>query len=183
MEDKEIISLFFARQEEAISRSRDKFGRLILALAMRILGDERDAAETENDTYLSAWNTIPPKEPIPLAPYFSLLARNGAIDRLRERRSEKRGGGEFDLCLEELSEIVSGEEKTAERVILEDAIRRYLAALSPRSRAIFLMRYWWGGSLREIAAETGLSEKAVKARLHRLRERLKNQLLEEGFEL
>ena len=183
MEDKDIIALYFARREEAISRSKDKFGALIYSLAYRILGDKGDAEETENDTYLSAWNAIPPKEPIPLAPYFSLLTRNSALDRLRAKRRLKRGGGCYEGCLEELSEIVSGRENTADMVLLEDAMGRFLDSLDPRSRVIFLRRYWWGGSVREVSEEAGLSEAAVKTRLSRLRERLKNQLTEEGFTL
>ncbi|MBR0537165.1 MAG: sigma-70 family RNA polymerase sigma factor [Clostridia bacterium] len=182
MEDREILQLFNARDEAAISESRRKFGPLILALALRLLRSKEDAEETENDTYLKVWNAVPPAQPLPLAPYFSAVCRRTALDRLRTRARAKRGSGVYEESLSELAEAIpDGDDGRtyADTVALKNALNAFLSALTPDARQIFLRRYWWFSSVKEIASACGMTEGAVKMSLSRTRAKLKDYLKEE----
>ena len=182
MEDAEILQLFNARNEAAIRESRRKFGTLIRALAFRLLRSREDAEETENDTYWKVWNAVPPAQPSPLAPYFSAVCRRTALDRLKTKTREKRGGGVYEESLSELAEVIpDGDDGRtyADAVALKDALNEFLSALTPDARLIFLRRYWWFCSVEEIARSRGMTEGAVKMSLSRTRARLKTFLKEE----
>ena len=182
MEDAEILRLFNARDEAAISESRRKFGPLIRVLALRLLRSKEDAEETENDTYLKVWNAVPPAQPLPLAPYFSAVCRRTALDRLRARTRAKRGAGAYEESLSELAEVIpDGDDGRmyADAVALKDALNAFLSALTPDARLIFLRRYWWFCSVEEIARDRGMTQGAVKMSLSRTRARLKDYLKEE----
>ena len=182
MEDAEILRLFNARSETAISESRRKFGPLIRALALRLLQSREDAEETENDTYLKVWNAVPPAQPLPLAPYFSAVCRRTALDRLRARTRAKRGAGAYEESLSELAEVIpDGDDGRmyADAVALKDALNAFLSALTPDARLIFLRRYWWFCSVEEIARDRGMTQGAVKMSLSRTRAKLKDYLKEE----
>ncbi|MCR5041399.1 MAG: RNA polymerase sigma factor [Clostridia bacterium] len=184
MEDSEILRLFNARDEAAISESRRKFGPLIRALALRLLRSEEDAEETENDTYLKIWNAVPPAQPSPLAPYFSAVCRRTALDRLRAGKRAKRGGGAYEESLSELEEAIpDGDDgrSYADAISLRDALNEFLASLPPDTRTVFMRRYWWFCSVREIALSLGMTEGAVKMSLSRTRAKLKAFLKEEGL--
>lgn len=179
MEDAGIIRLFFARSENAIKESQKKYGRLCRGLAMRVLGNRQDAEETENDTYLRAWNTIPPAEPAYLGAYLAAVCRRIAIDRLRAAKRLKRGGGVYAESLQELDDAVA--DVTADftdAAALSDALSRFLNGLTPEARTVFLQRYWWCMSVKEIAAGQGMRESAVKMSLARTRTKLKDYLEE-----
>lgn len=182
MDDKQIISMLFARTEGAIEALAARFGRQILAIARNILGDSRDAEECADDTYLALWNAIPPAKPEPLTPYVLRTGRNIAINRLRRDNAQKRLH-RYDLSLEELSEYLPGEDPlhTLDARAVGRAIDRFLSAQATLNRYLFLRRYWFGDSIADIAKAAKLTENAVSVRLNRLRSKLKDHLIEEGY--
>ncbi len=181
MEDEAIIALFDARSEDAIRALDTKYGALCHSLAYNIVNDRQDAEECVNDAYLGAWNTIPPARPNPLAAYLCKIVRNLALKRYWSRAAAKRGGG-FTVAMEELEPYLAAPD-TAESQLeareLARIIEGFLDTLSRENRVIFLRRYWFGDSGREIAGRVGLSEKAVSVRLTRLRRKLKQYLTEQ----
>ena len=183
LKENDIIDLFFARSEEALSARRAQYGAYLRVLAGRILTNREDAEEAENDAYLDAWNTIPPKHPESLKGYLAMLCRRRALDMVDRRDSKKRGGGEQGLIFEEIAESLPGGEDGREwagRISLREALEAFVTGLPERERNIFLQRYWYCLSIREIAEKHGLTENHVKVLLHRLRRKLKQQLEKEG---
>lgn len=182
MEDWQIIGLFWQRAERALDALAEKFGKRLQKLAENILGNRRDAEEAVNDTYLALWNAIPPAKPEPLSAYVYKVGRNTALKHLRTRMSLKRDSF-YDVALEELSDIIPGvsTEELFDAKELGRAINRFLETLDDESRNLFLRRYWFGDRVRELAKVYRMSENALSVRLHRIREKLKNYLLEEGF--
>lgn len=182
MEDKKIISLLWQRAESAIEALAKKFGTRLMSIAMNILGVRQDAEEAVNDTYLALWNTIPPKKPEPLAGFVYATGRNISLDRLKYNTAEKRDG-RYDVSIDELANCIPAPalEETVEARELGLAINRFLGTVSADSRALFLRRYWFGDSVREIAGDLGLRENAASVRLGRLRMQLREYLIKEGF--
>lgn len=183
MEDSKIVALYFQRSERAIDETARKYGPYLHKIAMNILSDREDSRECVNDTYLDAWRSIPPQKPTVLSAYLGKLTRRISIDLLRRRQSAKRGGGEYELSLWELAECV-GENSTERAVdgkLLQEAVARYLATLSPDARNAFLCRYFYMDSVRETARICRLSEANTKVLLYRARQGLKAFLQEEGF--
>lgn len=182
MEDREIVKLFFTRSENAISECEKKYGRYLTAIAERIIGDGEDAKETVNDIYLNAWNSIPPKKPDNLGAYLGMICRSRAIDRRKSETREKRGGNGYDASLDELIECLPSEdENIVDRIALRDAINAFLATLSKKSRVVFMKRYFWLLTVSEIAESMKMGESAVKMTLSRVRAKLKEYLMKEGF--
>ena len=181
MDDKRIIALLWQRAEEALEVLADRFGRGLLSLARNILPDLRDAEEAVSDTYLAVWNAIPPAKPDPLSPYIYKVGRNTALNRRRRDTSQKRSG--WEVSLEELSASLSGPslETQVEARTLGRAIDAFLDTQSRGTRIIFLRRYWFGDSVKDIAKLLGMKESAVSVRLLRTREKLKDYLTEEGY--
>ena len=182
MDDQEILDLYWNRSENAISETASKYGGYCHCIAYNILENNEDAEESVSDAYLSAWNSIPPKRPAALATYLGKITRNLAIDRLRTRSREKRGGGEADVALEELEEIVGNSdspETVATRKELVASLNRFLGELTRQERYVFVRRYWYLDSLTDIAEKTGFSGSKVASMLYRLRGRLKKQLIKE----
>jgi len=182
MEDNRIIQLLFERAERGIEALAEKFGWRLHATAMNILGSFQDAEECVSDTYWALWNAIPPRRPDPLAGFVYKTGRNLALKRLRSRDAQKRGGG-YSLSLEELEGCIPGPalEETVEARALGQAIDAFLGTVSPRSRNIFLRRYWFGDSSRDIGRCFGMTENAVNARLSRVRSQLRTYLIKEGY--
>ncbi len=181
MEDLYIIERFFDRDERAIEYSVKKYGAYCTAIAQRILGDRRDAEECVNDTWLRAWNAIPPERPACLRAFFGKLVRNCAISRLYDKNRKKRGGGEVTLVLEELEDCIADSdnvEKTVERRELVSEINAFLRTLSDRDRLIFVLRYFDTMPIRKVAAICGERENYVRTVLFRTREKLRNYLSE-----
>ena len=184
MEDREIVKLYFERSEDAITESRKSYGRYCRYIASRILESDEDVEEVENDTYMKAWSRIPPDRPDALGAYLGMLCRGIAIDRLKSSRREKRGGGQYAAALDELSECVSdGDESGSitDKIALRDALNSFLASLPEKTRIVFMKRYFWVSSVKEISDELGMSESAVKMLLLRTRGKLKIFLEKEGF--
>ena len=182
MEDMKILDLLWARAESAIEALAEKFGARLHRTAMNILGNFQDAQECVNDTYLALWNTIPPQRPEPLAGFVHRVGRNTALKRLRQDTVRKRDGS-YDLSLEELAGCIPGGslEEAWDAKVLGQTIDRFLDTVSRENRVIFLRRYWFGDSIKDLAVCTGLTESAVSVRLNRIRDKLKKYLITEGY--
>lgn len=153
---------------------------------MNILGNQEDAEECVNDTYLNAWNSMPPHRPNVLPAFLGKITRNLSFNRYKLNTARKRGGGELPVVLEELSDLVSGRdgvEQAFDQKELTKAIDTFLDGLSPEKRSIFIRRYWYTDRISEIAARHNMSHGAVSTALNRLLLKLRNYLLERGFEL
>lgn len=186
MEDEQIVALYWERSEAAISETEQKYDRYLTRIAYNILSDQEDSRESVNDTYLAAWESMPPHRPGVLSAYLAKLTRRISIDQFRYRNREKRKGSEYALSLEELGDCVSGGNSTEEIVnvkLLADAIGIYLRLQPEDNRNVFLGRYYYLDSLREISRYTGMSESKVKTLLYRTRLGLKDYLRKEGFDL
>lgn len=186
MEDAAIVALYWARDERAIPATAERYGGYCAAIAGNILGNREDAEECVNDTYLRAWNAMPPHKPRVLSAFLGKLVRNLSLNRWQRERAEKRDGGVLPAVLDELAEVVSGAEDVENQVeqkALLRAIDEFLGRLSPEKRSIFICRYWRTDSTADIAARRGLTEGAVTMTLSRLRKALRSELLERGFTL
>lgn len=183
MEDKDIIELYWQRDETAIRETDIKYGSYLHAVAFNILNDREDAKETTNDTYLKTWNSIPPQKPSAFLVWLSRITRSLAIDRLRFLTRKKRGTSQYDISLEELEECIGGETavKEYELSILKDMINSFLRCYSEKQRNLFLCRYFYFDSLKEASAACGFSEASAKTQLFRMRTALKEYLAKEGF--
>ena len=184
MDDQNIIALYWARSETAISETAQKYGGYCFSIAKNILTNHEDAEESVNDTYLTAWNAMPPRRPPALAAFLGKITRNLSIDRWRKYRAFKRGEGQIELALEELRECVSGTESAEEAAIRKEilaSLNRFLGTMKETERSVFLCRYWYLDSTEEIAEKSGFTVSKVKSMLFRIRKRLYAQLTEEGL--
>ena len=186
MEDEKIVDLYWQRSESAIRETEIKYDRYLTKIAYNILADAEDSRESVNDTYLAAWNSMPPHRPGVLSTYLGKLTRRISIDCFRRRTRQKRGGSEYELSLSELGDCVSGGNTTEEIVnvrLLADAIGIFLRLQSEEARNTFIGRYYYLDSLKEVAAYCGMTESKCKTLLFRTRVALKEYLREEGFEV
>lgn len=184
MDDRQIIALYNERSEAALSETAKKYGRYCRSIAYNILSNEEDCEECVNDTWLKAWENIPPQCPDSLPAFLGRITRNLALNRYKHNTREKRGGGQTPLVLEELADCIPGgsnAETAAEEALLVDVLNRFLDGLPVQKRKIFLRRYWYMSSVKEIAADFGLSESNVKMTLLRTRSKLKQTLEKEGI--
>jgi len=182
MEDERIVQLFWQRDESAVACAAEHYGAYLSAVARRILGDRRDAEECLNSTLEAAWRSIPPHRPMQLKLYLAKLTRRISLDLCRKRSAAKRGGGPYDLALEELEECISAGEapdRQTDRKLLAESIQAFLAALPTEERRVFLLRYWHMYSVGEVAQRCGYSRSKTASMLHRTRLRLKEELLRE----
>ena len=185
MQDYEIVDLYWARSENAITETNVKYGSYCRKIAMNITENGEDSEECINDTYLSAWNTMPTERPGMLAPYLAAIVRNHALTLYRKTHSQKRGAGQTALALDELFEVAAST-STEDEVgmsLLSQHLNSFMADLSSNDRIVFIRRYFYVDPLTDIAASTGMSESAVKSQLFRLRQKLKTYLIQEGYEL
>ena len=187
MEDDAIVALYWQRNEEALRLSEEKYGSRLRGLALRILADAHAAEECENDTYLAAWNSIPPHEPRSyLFAFLARITRHLSLDRCRSRNREKRGGGAVAALTEELLQCLPGGETPEEALDLQtlgERISAFLQAQPAEKRNLFLRRYWYCDSILDIARRYGLSESKVKSSLSRSRKALREQLRKEGYDV
>lgn len=184
MEDTQIVALYCARSEEAITETSQKYGRYLETIARNILPNPEDTEEILNDLYLTAWNTIPPKCPTVLKYYLSRVVRNLCFKRIEYLAAGKRNGN-GDMLLSELEACIpdSGAdlERTWEVRELSRLINRFLATLSRDDRKLFLSRYYYAVPVPELAERNGCSVRRIKYRLEKLREKLKIALQKEGM--
>lgn len=184
MEGKEIVELFFNREETAIEAASQKYGGYCGKIAMNILGSQEDSEECLNDTFFKAWEMIPPNKPQRLSTFLGKLTRNIAINRLRQQKAQKRGGGEGVAVFDEISEFTPDKfsvETEAEQKELVNAINEFLNKLPIKKRNVFICRYWYCDSVKEIAANQGLSESNVSVILNRTGQKLKQHLTQKGM--
>ena len=186
MDDRSILDLFWSRQEQAIVEIAAKYGSYCHSIAFGILQDSRDANEAVNDAYLAAWNTIPPQRPYALRTYLGKLTRNLSLRKWRDRTAAKRGGGQILLALEELGDCIpagSTPDAALEQQALAEVIDAFLRTLPTEERCIFLRRYWYLDSIRDICSRFGYGQSRVKMTLYRTRKKLLQTLEQEGFTL
>lgn len=184
MEDEKIIDLYFAREERAISETGKKYGSYCRSIAFNLLRSHEDTEECVSDTYLHAWNAIPPTRPQCLRAWLGRITRNLSFTRWEAAHAQKRGGGQAELLLSELSDCLPGGQSAeghfnAQLVTL--TIESFLHTQSRENRQLFLRRYYYGDSVRRLAGLFGLTENTVKSRLFRLRAGLREALAKEGI--
>lgn len=184
LSDEKIVELYFQRNELAISETAKKYSGYLEKVAFNILSDREDAKESVNDTYLAAWNSIPPNRPNILSTYLSKLTRRISIDVFRKKNRDKRKAGEYALSLSELSDLNSTSHQPNEEMenrLLSEKISDFLRGLKPEARNVFIGRYYYFDSVRDIAGYCKISESKVKTLLHRTRTDLRKYLEKEGF--
>lgn len=183
MEDSQIVALYWQRDEAAIDHTQKKYGKYLAKIAYNILSDREDAGESVNDTYLAAWNSMPPQRPNVLSAYLGKLTRRISIDLFRRKTAEKRSPGTYILSLEELGEC-TGESTVDAQIELQllcDSIEAFLRAQKPEVRRVFIGRYYYLDPVKDIAGYCGITESKVKVLLYRARQALRKHLEEEGF--
>lgn len=186
MEDSNIVELYWQRCENAISETKEKYGPYCYAIAFNILCSKEDAEESENDTYLAAWNSMPPHKPGLLSTFLGKITRRISLDKWKMKNAEKRGGGEVTLSLDELMECVpdhNGPELQLEAAELAQIIDAFLRTLPDTERRLFLCRYWHLDSIAQISKYFGFSQSKVKMTLCRTRQKLRDHLEKEGIYL
>lgn len=183
MEDQHIIDLYFERSEQAITETDMKYGGYCYSIAYNILVNREDSEESVSDTYMAAWNTIPPRRPNFLNAFLGKITRHISIDRWRKRSAQKRGGGEIILALEELENCVDAHntESEFERKELTRILNQFLSSLPETERNVFLCRYWYLDPIQSISVYSGFTQSKVTSMLHRTRGKLRKKLSEEGY--
>lgn len=184
MEDEKIIELYWQRQEQALTETEKKYALYLTKIAWNILADRQDSEESVNDTYLAAWNAMPPQRPHVLSVFLGKITRRISIDRWRARHAEKRKPSEYALSLSELEDCISGESTPETELnvkLLGEAISRFLLALPKETRTLFVARYYFLDSLKEAAETSGMTESRAKSLLYRTRCALREHLGKEGF--
>lgn len=186
MTDIDIINLYWDRNETAITESSGKYGAYCSSIAYNILYNRFDAEECVNDTWLHAWNAMPPQKPSVLSAFLGRITRNLSFDLYKKLHRDKRGGDNIDLVLDELAECVSGGEDPADSYDLAELkkdINLFLDSLTEDKRNMFVLRYWYADSVASIASRFKTSENTVSVTLNRLRKSLKTYLTERGYSL
>lgn len=186
MEDSAIINLYWAREERALTETDSKYGGMCRTIAYNILHDREDSEECVNDTWFRAWNTMPPQRPSVLSAFLSRITRNLSLDRYKASRAAKRGGGQMPIALEELGDCVpavGSVEETVELAELTKILDHFLRDLPEKEACVFLRRYWYVDSTRDIALRYEMAEGSVKSTLHRVRQKLRERLEKEGVAL
>lgn len=186
MNDSQIVALFLDRDQRAIEETAEKYGKYCYAIAYNILQNHEDAQEAVSDTYLGAWATIPPHKPVKLNTFLGKIARRTALKRWEKNCAQKRGGGEVELALEELSEYVSGgqmPESAIESQELTRILNEFLEKLPKEERQVFVCRYWYLDPIADIAKRFGFSQSKIKSMLARTRMKLRSTLSKEGITL
>ena len=184
MEDSKILELYFARNEDAIRHTDDTYGRRLYHLADSIVKNGQDAEESVSDTYMQAWNTIPPQKPRHFFAYLAKICRNFALKKLDWQHAAKRSAEvvslteEMEMCIPDQSR-----DRELEARELGMLLDRFLRTLTPENQMIFLRRYWYVDTIAEIAARYGISESAVQMRLNRTRAKLCTYLEKEGIKV
>ena len=182
MNDAGIIALYWQRSERAIPETENAYGRYCHTVAYNLLRNAEDAEESVNDTWLAAWNAMPPHRPSCLKMFLAKLTRRISVSRLRHSTAAKRGGGEVELALDELAECVStpgGVEQELEARELEQAISRFVRSLPETERTLFIGRYWLVYPVNELARRLGLKPGTARSALSRTRKSLREFLSKE----
>lgn len=182
MDDNKILELYWKRSEQAIAETHTKYGKYLSRIAYNVLYSDEDAEECVNDTYIKAWEAIPPARPDRLCAFLGKITRNIALDRYARRKAQKRCGG-TELALEELADCIpeQSDMPISDEIVLKDAINGFLRSLPKRTRIIFLRRYFYLCSVSDIAGSLEMSESNVKVTLMRTRHAFREYLEKEGI--
>lgn len=183
MEDQKIVDLYFLRDEVAIEETQKKYGDYCFSIAQRILKNNNDAKECENDTYLRAWNSIPPQKPYIFSTFLGTITRGLSLDCLRKNKAKKRGGDTVFLSLDELEQCVADSQNVYDNIETEELagfVSKFLRSLSEVECNMFLQRYWYFYSIKEISTYYGFTQSKVKMKLLRTRNKLYDYLKKEG---
>ena len=183
LSDDEIIALYWARNENAIKHTDDKYRAYLLKIANNILKDMQDSEECLNDTYLSAWNTIPPERPYLLKAFLAAIIRNQSLMVGRRQKAQKRAAMSQAVSLSELEDVLADVRETDDAHMLAAVIESYIARLDKDQRYIFLGRYYFGKSIDDIASEMGVSRSKVSKQIAYIKQTLREKLQEEGIGL
>lgn len=186
MEDTRIVQLYWDRDQKAISETATKYGNYCTSIAKNILGNNEDAEECVNDTYMNAWNSMPPHRPNMLSTFLGKITRNLSFNRYKHNNADKRGGSEISAVLDELSGCVSGKENVEQEIEYKELVKTidsFLDTLSSEKRSIFICRYWYTDSISEIAKQFNMRENTVSMTLNRIRVKLQKYLIERSYEL
>ena len=184
MNDSQIVNMYWERNEKAVEETQKKYGSFCYSVAYSILCNEEDAKESVNDTYLDAWNSIPPHKPSVLSAFLGKITRRISIDKWRNKNAARRGGGQITDTLDELAECIpdsNGIEKQLEEKALNETINSFIKSLPEKEQKIFICRYWYLDSIKSISEQFGFSQSKVTSMLFRIREKLRKILMEEGF--
>lgn len=183
MEDSQIIELYWQKKADAISETSSKYGAYCYTIANNILRSIEDSEECVNDTWLHAWNAMPPQRPNVLRMFLAKITRSLSINRFNARSAEKRGGGEIILVLDELADCLAGKASEAEYEVkeLEQCIRRFVRELPERDGNVFVRRYFFTEPVAAIAERYGLTENNIAVILSRTRKKLRHKLEKEGY--
>lgn len=183
MEDSRIVDLYWSRSENAISETMAKYGKYCYSIAFNILANEEDAKESVNDTYMNAWNSMPPHRPSVLSTFLGKITRRLSIDKWRAKNADKRGGGEVALVLDELSDCIPAHnnvELEVEAAELAKIINSFLKTLSLIEKRVFISRYWYLDPIPSICQQFGFTDSKIKSMLYRTRKKLLIYLKKEG---
>lgn len=184
MTDERIVELYWDRDESAVAETQAKYGRYLTKIAYNILTDMEDSLESVNDTYMYAWKSIPPHRPSVLSTYLAKITRRVSIDILRKKSREKRIPSEYTFSLSELDDCISNGQTVEGQIEVEElasAINTYLKTISTEARNLFVGRYFFMDSLKDVAKYCGMSESKAKSMLYRTRCGLKTYLEQEGY--
>lgn len=184
MEDNRIIDLYWKRDPQAIEETRIRHGTALHRIAAGILRNQEDGEECVSDTYMTAWQTMPPIRPMYLFAYLAKICRNGALGMLDRRKAQKRYAEIVELS-DELQSCIADYRQSdpADHVALTTALNSFLSKQSREDRLLFMRRYWYGDGIAELANTFSMGQSAVKTRLFRLRNKLKKHLQQEGYEI
>ena len=184
LSDEEIIELYWDRDEQAVSRTDEKYKKFLLAVAFNIVFDDQDCEECLNDTYIDAWNSMPPSKPALLQAFLATIMRRTAIDRYKARKRQKRIASELTVSLSELEEIIADEsDNSAQTDELARLFSDFVRSLPDRRMYIFMSRYYFARPIGEIASLLGCSESTVNKEIAAIKRELKEKLMKEGYTL
>lgn len=184
LSDEEIIALYWDRDEQAISRTDEKYKKFLLSVAFNIVFDDQDCEECLNDTYIDAWNSMPPSKPALLQAFLATIMRRTAIDRYKSRKRQKRIASELTVSLSELEEIIADEsDRSAETEELARLLSDFVRSLPDRRMYIFMSRYYFARPIGEIASLLCCSESTVNKEIAAIKRELKEKLMKEGYTL
>lgn len=184
MDDNQIIALYWSKNERAVAETNRKYGSYCFTIADNVLHNREDSEECVNDTWLHAWNAMPPQKPARLRMFLAKITRNLSFNRFNARTAQKRGGGEIDLVLDELAECIAGESDIENEYAAKElgqCIQKFVRDLPERDGNVFVRRYFFTEPVAVIARRYGLTDNNVMVILSRTRKKLKVHLIKEGF--
>ena len=179
MNDSKIIELYFERDKSAIAETKTKYGKLLYSVSYNILNVSEDAEECENDTYMAAWDSIPPNNPQVLSAFLCRITRNISFKKLKAQTTQKRGGTNTALPLDELTNAIPDSANAIAQLELTEILNAFLRGLPARERQVFICHYWYCDSIKDIARQFGFTQSKVKMMLSRTRKKLLDHLEKE----